>query len=130
MGAAEFISITWQTMTCGACGVHFQVPNAFYRERYENGKDWYCPNGHVRVFREREVDRLKRELETVTKRKEWAEQAEKKARHAEAIARGKLKAQTERVKNGVCPCCKRSFQNLRRHMASKHPNWDEPKDPQ
>lgn len=39
--------------------------------------------------------------------------------------RGKLKAQTTRVKNGVCPCCNRSFQNLKRHMNTKHPNWSE-----
>ena len=29
----------------------------------------------------------------------------------------------ERTGNGVCPCCKRSFTNLRRHMNTKHPNF-------
>lgn len=26
-----------------------------------------------------------------------------------------------RVQRGVCPCCKRSFSNLARHMEKKHP---------
>jgi hypothetical protein len=26
----------------------------------------------------------------------------------------------------VCPCCNRSFQNLRRHMATKHPEFNAP----
>lgn len=30
--------------------------------------------------------------------------------------------QIDRVGKGVCPCCKRSFTNLRRHMTTKHPD--------
>lgn len=30
---------------------------------------------------------------------------------------------TKRAKAGVCPCCNRSFENLRRHMASQHPTF-------
>jgi len=30
-----------------------------------------------------------------------------------------------RVANGVCPCCKRSFTDLRRHMETKHPKYAE-----
>jgi hypothetical protein len=29
------------------------------------------------------------------------------------------------VANGVCPCCNRTFQNLARHMAGKHPDYEE-----
>ena len=28
-----------------------------------------------------------------------------------------------RVGKGVCPCCNRSFANLKRHMASQHPEF-------
>jgi hypothetical protein len=35
----------------------------------------------------------------------------------------KARNQLERVGNGVCPCCTRSFTNLRRHMATKHPGF-------
>lgn len=84
---------------------------------------FYCINGHPQVYSgETDAERLQKQLDRVTKEKEWAEQSSKTARQAEAIAKGKLRAQTERVKNGVCPCCNRSFANLRRHMATKHPN--------
>jgi hypothetical protein len=29
----------------------------------------------------------------------------------------------QRVANGVCPCCHRSFVNLHRHMAGQHPDY-------
>ena len=29
----------------------------------------------------------------------------------------------QRVEHGVCPCCKRSFSALARHMATKHPEY-------
>jgi len=58
----------------------------------------------------------------------WRKDAEAKAEslqvernHSKAI-RGELTKLKKRVTNGVCPCCHRSFQNLRRHMATKHPN--------
>jgi DNA repair exonuclease SbcCD ATPase subunit len=28
-----------------------------------------------------------------------------------------------RASNGVCPCCNRTFQNLARHMHTKHPDF-------
>lgn len=28
-----------------------------------------------------------------------------------------------RVKNGVCPCCNRTFENLARHMQAKHSDF-------
>lgn len=37
------------------------------------------------------------------------------------------KGQNTRLKNriaaGVCPCCNRSFQNVARHMAGQHPDF-------
>jgi hypothetical protein len=27
------------------------------------------------------------------------------------------------VKHGVCPCCKRTFENLARHMKGQHPTF-------
>jgi hypothetical protein len=41
-------------------------------------------------------------------------------RRAEKAAKTKLK---RRVANGVCPCCKRHFDNLQRHIHSQHPEF-------
>ena len=41
-------------------------------------------------------------------------------RRAEKAAKTKIK---NRVGNGVCPCCNRTFKDLARHMANKHPTF-------
>lgn len=46
---------------------------------------------------------------------------------AEASARAYKGAATKarkRAKAGTCPCCKRTFQQLARHMASQHPDFE------
>jgi len=104
------------TMRCGNCGIVFGMPDFLQQDRAENGGTFYCPNGHPRVYRESDVDRLGRELreaqaQVVSARDQLA--AEKRAR---------LAAQ-RRVGNGVCPCCKRTFVQLQRHMTAKHPDY-------
>jgi hypothetical protein len=90
----------------------------------KGAESFFCINGHSQVYvGETEADKLRKQVDRLQKEKEWAEQAAKTARQAEAIAKGKQKAHAERVKNGVCPCCTRSFTNLRRHMATKHPEF-------
>lgn len=109
-------------MCCGECGIEFQVPNHFYRERLETGRGWYCPNGHSRVFKESKVDKLQRELNNAKQQIARAEDEAREARE-ESAAQVKLRKRLEkRVHNGVCPCCSRSFANLKRHMATKHPS--------
>jgi hypothetical protein len=46
---------------------------------------------------------------------------EQKLRTDERIAREKVERKLKRVHRGVCPCCKRTFQNIQRHMETKHP---------
>lgn len=103
--------------------MQFAIPEALLDASRNHGTSFYCPKGHCLRIGEGEVARLKKQLENEKTRREWAEKNADTARKAEAIVRGKLKAQTERVKNGVCPCCNRTFQNLMRHMATKHPEF-------
>ena len=126
------LSTDFFLMECGECGIAFHVPASWQRERRDNGKGWYCPNGHSRVYRESEVDRLKKKLREAEESKarhiqsrRWAEENARSARHGTAIAQGKLKAAKKRAAAGVCPCCKRSFKQLRRHMKTKHPKYTE-----
>jgi hypothetical protein len=119
--------------TCINCGVSFGSP--ILSQRKVDGKSFYCPNGHSQYYTETEVMRLKREIEAKQRSLEWErsqrETAERGKRDAEASltaqkaqatrARNELKRVRVRVHHGVCPCCNRSFQNLRRHMETKHP---------
>lgn len=128
MGAVLSFSADIETMCCWAregCAVQFGMPRSLAVTLRETGGTFYCPKGHALRFGESEIDKMKRKLEAANQRREWAEKNAATARKAEAIARGKLRAQTERVKNGVCPCCNRTFQNLMRHMQTKHPEWNE-----
>jgi hypothetical protein len=127
MGQVVHLTQPLTTLTCWAkdgCGIQFAVPQAFYQACCEHGTTFFCPRGHRLSIGESAVDRLTRERDQALKKKEWAEEGERKARHAEAIAKGKLKAQSKRVKAGVCPCCKRYFKQLASHMECKHPEWE------
>ncbi|MEG3193744.1 helix-turn-helix transcriptional regulator, partial [Lysobacter sp. D1-1-M9] len=44
------------------------------------------------------------------------------ARERDQVAKAHRKMR-RRVMNGVCPCCNRSFQNLREHMQTKHADF-------
>jgi uncharacterized protein (UPF0212 family) len=46
-------------------------------------------------------------------------------RKATRTLKTQLKKVHVRVGHGVCPCCNRSFAQLRRHMAAKHPEYAE-----
>lgn len=126
MGVILRLGQNLETISCWAhegCGVQFAVPEAIINASRNYGASFFCPRGHKLSIGDSENDKLKKQIENEKQRREWAEKNAETARKAEAIARGKLKAQSERVKNGVCPCCNRTFQNLMRHMSTKHPEW-------
>jgi hypothetical protein len=50
------------------------------------------------------------------------------AKRSLAAQKGVTTRIKRRVANGVCPCCKRTFQDLARHMAGQHPRYAEATD--
>lgn len=127
MGAALQYVNSYRSLSCGQCGIVFHVPVAWYEARAvqkENGGAFYCPNGHTRIFRKTDVDQLRAQLADANRRVEW-----ERGRAANAEKRiATAKAETTRLRNriaaGVCPDCHRSFQNLKRHVATKHGKTD------
>lgn len=122
-------------MDCGECGVIFAVPTSFNDRRRRDGRTFYCPNGHLRVYRTTDLDREREKRKLAEDRLTWErqrrDQAEAEARHQAAVARGHKGAHQRtknRVAKGVCPCCQRSFVNLARHMAGQHPDYPQPKE--
>jgi hypothetical protein len=112
----EILQIETVEMECGECGVMFWVTNSFYQERRKRNIGWTCPNGHNRIFKESDVDILKRQI-----KEEQSKLAS--AQFELMVASKKIKRIEKRVKNGSCPCCKRSFVQLERHMKTKHPDY-------
>lgn len=106
-------------LQCGNCGVFHAIPTAMYESCRSEGGFWHCPNGHSRGWSEgsisRERDRLKQKVAQLDD-----EIAALKL--SEATAQKKLVAAKRRAVAGVCPCCNRTFDNVQRHMKSKHPN--------
>lgn len=110
------------------CRMTFAVPTDVDNGYRKTRETFYCPRGHSQGYLgESEVERLKREvaqkqqhidcIETDLRR---AREQRDKAEHSTAIVKGQSKALKTRIKNGVCIHCNRSFENLRRHMVTKH----------
>lgn len=113
-------------MQCGSCGVWHAFPETIYDHCRREGGHWTCPNGHSRgwakgadqekmVVLERERDRL---VQNAAQLQDEIRLQERRALAAEQ----KYKQAHRRAVAGVCPCCNRTFQNVQRHMLSKHKN--------
>lgn len=130
MSTTMFLTLT--TIECANCGIPFGISADFEKRRREDHKGFMCPSGHSNVFpQETEAEKLKREvarLQTTVEHKEATISSLRDQRAAlersRAALRGVHTRTCNRVKNGVCPCCNRTFSNLANHMATKHPDFN------
>lgn len=112
--------------SCYTCKFPFMVPEWFEKQCRENKREWFCPACRSStLYTVSEIDRLKKQLDDqVGYWKRQYENEQSRATVAEnrrRAAAGQITKLKKRVGNGVCPCCNRTFQNLLRHMATKHP---------
>lgn len=124
-----FFTGTLEPIECGVigCGIYFGLSPALHHKMLAEGARVFCPNGHQIWYSETEVDRLKRRLAQETHAAEQARadrdfqrrRAERQERRARAL-KGHHTKLKRRVAHGVCPCCRRSFVNVKRHMETKH----------
>jgi hypothetical protein len=125
--------------TCGQCG----VPQAMTEETNvtlrRSSATFYCVHGHQRHYPQgkSETQKLQEQLDEERRKRQRSEQdaayqrdrareAEEQAKHERARAngyKGHATRITKRAKAGLCPCCNRSFINMARHMATKHPQF-------
>lgn len=126
------VCTTLQVVTCGVCHMIFAMPQTLYDKTKfssERGPFW-CPAGHRLVWNTNEVQRLQQKLadKDVLLSALKGDIDRERNRHAAsrrqlAAAKGVVTRIRNRVANGVCPCCKRHFANLHRHMESEHPKF-------
>lgn len=119
----------FEEQDCINCGVRFGVPVGFTQHRMNDKRSFYCPNGHSMSYRQSDADVLRQERDRLKQQMAYKEEqiaAERRMREAAERSASAYKGQTTRLKKrasaGICPCCNRSFENLRRHMATKHPD--------
>lgn len=117
-----------QTKICPVCGIQYAAPEEFFEARYKkknsggDGHNWYCPNGHSLMFTESLADKIARERDLLKQQLAqkddeiagWKREKEKTDKE--------LRRVKKRATAGVCQCCNRTFQNVARHMATKHPD--------
>lgn len=124
---------TVQIVYCYKCGVPFGLSLELYNRRCDDGESFWCPNGHSQHFTESNVQRLERILKSERSSKEyWQRESTReaqeriKAERRLSATQGVVTRIKKRVANGVCPCCKRHFVNLEKHMHGQHPDYVEP----
>lgn len=122
---------TYVVAHCGVCGIAFGVTKDFNDRCIEDsGKSFFCPNGHSLSYTTSKIDRLKDELSRQTEARARDLAAHARTRECLENAKHQIRAQKaaktrlkNRIKNGVCPCCNRTFKDLARHMGSQHPGY-------
>jgi len=117
--------------TCHKCKSTMWIP-AELNDAALRGRgviEFFCPYGHsaVYVVGESEADKLRRERDRLAQQVAQRDDEVRRQRELREGVERQLSAQRgvvtrirNRVGHGVCPCCSRTFDNLARHMKSKH----------
>lgn len=110
---------------CFNCNMLFAMPSDFEETRFNDGRSFYCPAGHQQYFtkRENELNELRRQNQQLSNRVSWAEMEAENAKREKTALKGQLTKTRNRIANGVCPCCHRTFKQLATHMSNKHPDF-------
>lgn len=119
-----------EAVTCYKCGVLFAIPDNLMRRLRDTGDSFYCPSGHGQCFTKTTAQRLEAEKKArLDERDRWQtrlnaarDQADATERSNRAL-RGVNTRMKRRIAAGVCPCCRRTFQDVARHMAGQHPGF-------
>lgn len=123
MTTTMVFGVQYVLVSCGAkgCDQQFGMSRDFYDETMRTGLGWHCPRGHSRIWKGKTTEQ---ELEDARARETALKDQLAAAEREGEQTRQALLRDRHRFANGVCPCCTRSFENVRRHMASQHPDYD------
>jgi len=130
MGETLTLEGTYELIACSheGCGIQFGMPSRMYEVCKNTAREWYCPNGHRRYFTgksdleksqernqtlSRSVEQLEHRVEIVRGQRDFHERSARSFK-------GHLKRTKSRCHAGLCIDCNRTFQNLARHMKTKH----------
>lgn len=118
----KFVENNWyEVIHCASCAVGFGLPADFIQRRRDDHARFYCPSGHVNFYGgQTEAQKLASRLARAEASLATAQSQSASLRvERDQVARAHKRMRT-RVMNGVCPCCNRSFENLRQHMQTQH----------
>lgn len=127
------LSTTFVVHTCirSGCSCVWATTSEFDRLRRNDHENFYCPWGHAQHYPHKSVEeKLRADLEAKNNelareraRLDQVKAALEHEKHSARATRGHLTRVKTRVRHGVCPCCNRSFGDLKRHMDTQHPDY-------
>ena len=101
-----------------------QLFSAMDDQRQRDRKSFWCPNGHSQSYMgETHEQQIKKLKDRLAREQASHDQTTASLRATKGVVT-KQKSKLQRVAKGVCPCCNRSFGDLKKHMATKHPEYD------
>lgn len=107
---------------CCKCATPFLMTTRLNKSLRNSKDTFYCPFGHEQgYYGKNTTEKLKDELEALRLEKQKERELLENKWLDEMNEKLKLQKQLKRVHKGTCPCCNRSFVNLKRHMETKHP---------
>ena len=99
---------------CPNCGVIFWLEEEYKKHRQNDHRAVYCPNGHNLYYPEQtEEERLRGLL--LSRERDYRQATKERDKYKKQVTQLE-----KRVRAGVCPHCHRHFENLERHMMTKH----------
>lgn len=122
-GSTKYITVALEPESCCQCGIAFGMTDAFKRYKRGDGSCFYCPSGHPQHYTETTEQKLRKQVAAAEQK--WSDEVDRNRRLDRQLiaSRGQVTKIKNRVANGICPCCNRTFVNLQRHMGTKHPDY-------
>lgn len=121
----EYVLVSCNSDVGGAqtCGQSFAMSRRFYDQTHRTGETWYCPSGHPRVWSGKTTEQKLADAQSrETALQDQLRAAIEDAEHARSLhARDRA-----RIAKGMCPCCRRYFGNVHRHITTQHPEYAAP----
>lgn len=114
--------------TCCKCGTRFAMSEDTHRIAIARREKFtfYCPHGHDQHFvtGKTELEKVREERDRLRQLVAARDDEVEHQKRRVSAAHGQVTRLKNRARAGVCPCCTRTFTNLQRHMATKHPEFD------
>lgn len=120
--SALTVAVELEQHVCGQCGGTYAIAERVAQQKRDNSGYWHCPycqcswgygKGKLQKTQEELESERQRHATTLARLNETSAELDKTKKAAARVR--------SRIQKGVCPCCNRSFTDLRKHMASKHP---------
>ncbi len=122
------VTTTYTVIDCFKCGCLFAVPDQVQEELVRTGRSFFCMNGHEQHYTKSTASELKKERErnaSLIARLDQVRADRDSLERSRSALKGQVTKIRNRVANGVCPCCNRTFPDLAAHMQTKHPDYAE-----